>query len=282
MQPNKRNAEFSFTDEDFIFISAMVKDKMGIVLKEHKKDMVYGRLARRLRALDLTEVSQYIAYIQSEEGYAEVDDFINALTTNLTHFFREEHHFEHLSTLLNTLSKTHKKGRYRMWSAGCSCGMEAYSIAMTAMEAMGGDINQWDFKILASDIDTDMLKIGENGLYVPKDIKNIPELLRKKYVHRKLIQGEEKFQIVDSLKKLVSFKQLNLLEQWPMRGKFDAIFCCNVVIYFDKETQTRLFNRMADYMVDDGWLFIGHSENISRITDRFELVGSNIYRKVAK
>ena len=268
--------EFAFSDRDFRFLVELANKKTGIVLNEQKRDMVYSRISRRLRALGLTDFSQYCELLKTSEGDAELGNLVNAITTNLTHFFREKHHFEHLHKQVLMPLQALGSRRLRIWSAGCSSGMEPYSIAMTVRHALR-NVDSWDVRILATDIDTNMLATGARGEYVLDEYDNIPPAMREQVVCR---TRESTMQMLDALKALIAFKHLNLLEAWPIRGPFDAIFCRNVVIYFDKPTQAVLFNRMAELLEVGGWLYIGHSENLTHVTDRFELVGRTIYRKV--
>lgn len=268
-QQNDR--EFDFTQRDFQFISKLVHQRIGIVLKENKFDMVYSRMARRLRTLNLQSVSDYLDFLQSDAGTDEMGNMVNAITTNLTSFFREPHHFEHLAKYVFTPFAKSKENRLRIWSAGCSAGAEPYSIAMTMMEAIP-DFARRDCKILATDIDTNMVEKGRDGTYDEDWIDKIPTNLRAKYVNGNNIGAKAK--------SLITFKPLNLLEGWPMRGKFDVIFCRNVVIYFDKETQAPLFNRYADILKPNGYLYIGHSENLNGVCDRFKLVDKTTYQRI--
>ena len=271
--------EFSFSDADFRFLSQLVGKRTGIVLAEHKKDMVYSRLARRLRALDLGDFAAYCNLVQSDDGAEEIGNLINAITTNLTHFFRERHHFDHLRDHVLAPLAAHPPAQkhIRIWSAACSSGMEAYSIAMTIRAAVP-NLASWDARILATDIDTNMIRAGMAGTYPADQYKNIPEAYRKQVT---LDEKDGTMQMADALKEMIAFKSLNLLENWPMRRQFDAVFCRNVVIYFDKPTQEVLFNRIAGLLKPEGWLYVGHSENLTKITTRFELVGRTIYRKAA-
>lgn len=272
---SQEQREFAFDENDFRFLAKLANERTGIVLADHKQDMVYGRLARRLRALGLTSFSQYCDLLQSEEGADEVGQLVNAITTNLTSFFREGHHFDHLrDEVLAPLAKT--KQRVRLWSSACSSGMEPYSMAMTLREAIR-DIDTWDARILATDIDSNMLAIGKAGDYAASDVEDMPAAYQK-YAEKG--SKPNRVQMSGNIKKLITFNQLNLLERWPMKGPFDAVFCRNVVIYFDKPTKEKLFARMADMIKPDGWLYIGHSENLHGISDRFKLVGRTIYRKV--
>lgn len=270
--------EFAFSDRDFTFLAGLVSKRTGIMLAEGKKNMVYSRLARRLRALGFKNFAEYCELVQSESGDEEMNNLVNALTTNLTKFFREGHHFEHLKekVLAPLAESSTRHKRVRIWSAGCSAGMESYSIAMTAKNAFK-DTNGWDIRILATDIDTNMLSIGVNGEYNIDQLENIPPAYRPD-IH--IDNANERITMSDYLRQMIAFKELNLLERWPMSGPFDAVFCRNVVIYFDKPTQKKLFARIADLLCPDGWLYIGHSENLHNVCDRFEPMGRTIYRKI--
>ncbi len=268
--------EFTFNDREFTFLADFVNKQVGIVLSEQKKDMVYSRLVRRLRTLNLTSFSEYCALLKSEEGKGEIVNLVNAITTNLTKFFREEHHFTHLESIISELEVSNPKNKkLRIWSAACSSGMEAYSIAMVVRRAIN-NISSWDARILATDIDTNMLAMARNGKYPLEQLDNIPAGYRDNI---NIDDYSHDVVMADELKSIIAFKQLNLLEFWPMSGLFDAVFCRNVVIYFDKETQKKLFERMAGLIKVGGWLYIGHSESLHNISDRFELIGRTIYRK---
>jgi chemotaxis protein methyltransferase CheR len=198
-------------------------------------------------------------------------DFVNAITTNLTSFFREAHHFEHLAKEVFVPFAKSREERLRVWSAGCSAGAEAYTIGMTLCENVP-DYARRDCKILATDIDTNVLNTGRNGQYEDDWLEKIPANLHAKYV--------EKNRMSAKLRDLVTFNQLNLLENWPFKGKFDVIFCRNVLIYFDKPTQEKLFTRYADALKPDGFLYIGHSETMHNLCDRFKLIGKTTYQRV--
>lgn len=278
-QPNPKSIEreFLFSDADFRFLAELANKRTGIVLAEHKKDMVYSRLARRLRALGLDNFTDYCQFLQADSGADEIGHLVNAITTNLTSFFREAHHFEHLreSVIKPFLQQKHSK-RFRLWSSACSSGMEPYSIAMVLKDAVR-DLAAWDMRILATDIDSNMLGVGKAGEYNASEYEHIPAAYRSC-----IEQGpkSETIRMAEGLKQLIAFRHLNLLEAWPMKGKFDVIFCRNVVIYFDKPTKQRLFARMADMLNPGGWLYIGHSESLHNLSDRFESAGRTIYRKV--
>jgi chemotaxis protein methyltransferase CheR len=210
------------------------------------------------------------------QGEKEIPHLVNALTTNLTRFFRENHHFEHLQDILKEYEANNVlSNRIRIWSAGCSSGEEAYSIAMVASETLGCANSAYDLKILATDIDTRVLARATQGQYTIKDEVS-PKRLHSFF--RKI--DDHTFQVCDSLKKLVVFNALNILGPWPMKNQFDIIFCRNVVIYFDKKSQIELFERFAHILKPGGWLYIGHSENLYQISDRFQLLGRTIYQKV--
>jgi chemotaxis protein methyltransferase CheR len=271
--------EFPLEEADFRRIARLVKERAGIVLGERKLDLVYGRLVRRLRALRLDSFAAYCALLEGPHGEGEVTPMVNAITTNLTSFFREPHHFDHLArTVLQPLVRQpHKGRRIRIWSAGCSSGEEPYSVAMMLRSTIPV-IAGWDARILATDIDTEMIERATSGRYDARGAVAMPAAFRAKFVEDGA-PGE--IRIADEIRRLVSFKPLNLLGHWPMRGPFDAIFCRNVVIYFDKAQQSRLFDRIADLLADDGWLYIGHSESLLGVTDRFVAAGRTTYRKIS-
>lgn len=273
--------EFDFTDDDFHQLVDLVHDRTGIVLGDHKRNMVYSRLAKRLRTLKMSAFNEYIGFLQSADGVDEMGNFVNAVTTNLTGFFREKHHFEHLKNdVLMPMNKQPPAGKkLRIWSAGCSSGMEPYSIAMTVRAAIE-NIASWDVKILATDIDTNMLQRGREGIYPKEVFKDTPAQYLKSWTSPIDVKGNPHLKLSADLRKMIAFNHLNLLETWPIRGQFDVIFCRNVVIYFSKETQRPLFNRYANTLKDDGLLYIGHSESLSNVSDRFALMGKTIYRKI--
>lgn len=277
MTPVDEQREFQMTDADFEQISKLAMKFTGIVLASHKRNMVYSRIARRVRSLRLNTFSDYLIYLEANHS-DEATHFINALTTNLTSLFRESHHFDFLrKDLLPDLRKRNQGSKQlRIWSAGCSIGQEAYSIAMTIAQC--GFTADWDIKILATDLDSNVLDTGASGVYPISHIEDLDESLIKKFFRRS--SDHRSVQVKDELRKLVFFKRLNLLEDWPMKGPFDFIFCRNVVIYFNKETQKVLFDRYAEMLPIGGYLFIGHSENLSGICDRFESQGQTIYRKI--
>lgn len=267
----------------FDLFRALAMTHAGITLPDYKRNMVYRRVSKRLHALRMRDFCQYADLLKGPHGVAEIEFFVNALTTNKTEFFREGHHFEHLTAqVLPTLRKQcDREGnrKLRIWSAGCSSGQEPYSIAITLAEAFS-DISRWDARILATDIDTDMVEAGSAGIYPWTEIRTIPSLQRQKYVDA-LRGNDEAGRMSSALRSLITFNPLNLHGSWPMKGKFDVIFCRNVIIYFDKPAQSRLFDRFANQMRDGGYLYIGHSESLYKVTERFRPVGQSIYQKVA-
>jgi chemotaxis protein methyltransferase CheR len=276
---NGQRREFELGDEEFRFLASFMSRETGIVLSEHKREMVCGRLVKRLRALGLREFSEYCDMLRGRQGAAEVENLVNAITTNITHFFREPHHFDHLrdQVLAPRLTERPRRLRVRIWSAGCSSGEEPYSIAMTMADALKG-CDGWDALVLATDIDTNVLHRAEAGIYPAKAVEHIPETYRKRFLRR--AQEADKMQISEDVRRLVRFRRLNLHETWPMKGQFDAIFCRNVAIYFDKPTQRQLFNRYADRLNMGGILYLGHAESLIGVTDRFEAVDKTSYRRI--
>lgn len=276
-----RQREFHLTDRDFRTLSRLVYDRARIVLRPEKRELLYGRLAKRLRRLGFSSFAQYVDLIEGPDGETEIGEMMNAITTNLTSFFRERHHFDHLAkvALPDILADAQARGtaRLRLWSAGCSSGQEPYSIAMTVRDAIP-NLSRWNLKILATDLDTKMIDTARQGLYPPHASDGIPDALRRRYTAR---SGDGRTQMTEELRSLITFNPLNLMDDpWPMHGPFDVIFCRNVVIYFDKPTQAALFDRFADLLTDTGWLYVGHSESLFRVTDRFQLVGQTVYRKL--
>jgi len=272
--------EFHFSDKEFKFISKLVGERTGIVLSDAKRQMVYGRLSRRLRQLKLTKFSDYCELLVSgHEG--ELIEFTNAITTNLTAFFRENHHFEHLKekVIPEIVRKNAGSKRIRVWSAGCSSGEEPYSIAMCLREAIPNS-SSWDIKILATDLDSNMVQRGSDGVYTSERVEGLSASRMKRWVQRGKGDNSDKVKMSQELRDLITFKKLNLMDEWPMKGPFDFMFCRNVVIYFNKDTQRELFDRYADLLVPEARLFIGHSESLNKVTERFELLGQTIYKKV--
>lgn len=264
----------------FARIARIAYREAGLAISEGKSAMVRTRLARRLRALGLTSYEAYCDRVESPEGRDEIGLMVSALTTNVSAFFRESHHFDILRTdvLPALVAKAKAGGRVRIWSAGCSNGQEPYSIAATLLEV--GMPPDSDMRVLATDIDPNVVAFARAGRYPETMVSGLPEAMRAKYFAALPGPGEPSWEAGPTLKAPVAFRVLNLLEPWPMRGKFDAIFCRNVVIYFDAETQDRLWTRFADQLAPGGWLFLGHSERLSvGAKPLFEGRGITTYRK---
>jgi len=274
-----RLREFAFAEEDFQALRVLVKSVTGIHLSDQKRELVYGRLTRRLRALQLRTFAEYRDRLKADAQ--ELAELCNAITTNLTSFFREPHHFQYLRERLLAPLAADARGprRLRIWSAGCSTGEEPYSIAMTVLETLP-DPGRWDVRILATDLDSDVLERARRGIYPPERMGNVsPERLQRFFIERQEAGGVCR-QIAPEVAALVTFKQLNLIHALPMRGPLDAIFCRNVVIYFDKDTQRELFARIARLQRPGDLLFLGHSESLFKVCDSYALIGKTIHRRV--
>ena len=257
---NMVEGEFAFTEADFRKISAMVHGDAGISLPDAKATLVYSRLAKRLRALGLNSFKDYCALVADAKGVDERQKMLAALTTNVTRFFREPHHFDHLKEKLlpPLLDVARRGGKVRIWSAACSSGQEPFSIAMTILSLMPEAADK-DVKILATDIDPNMVAEGRGATYAPHLLEGIPDAYRKRWTSP---AGDGRVRMADELREMITFNELNLIGDWPMKGKFDAIFCRNVAIYFEDDTQARLWSRFAPLNAVNGVLYIGHSERI--------------------
>jgi len=270
------DGEFVFTNEDFRRIAQTLHDAAGIALPDSKATLVYSRLAKRLRALGLESFRDYCALVSGSDGLDERQQMIVALTTNVTRFFREPHHFEHLKTevLPPLLSAARRGASVRIWSAGCSNGQEPYSIALTILSMMP-EAPEHDVRILATDIDTQMLAEGREGVYSASVMAPVPGDQRARWFER---EGD-RWRVSEPLRRLVTFNELNLMGQWPMKRQFNAIFCRNVVIYFEEATQARVFSRFIPLMAPDSRLYIGHSERITgEAVGRLDTDGVTTYR----
>ncbi|MBL8790425.1 MAG: protein-glutamate O-methyltransferase [Rhizobiales bacterium] len=270
-------SEFNLSLEQFHEIAQVVERMTGINLPERKHALVYSRLARRVRALGMKSFADYTAFVNGTEGKDELFKMAEALTTNVTKFFREDHHFEHFKTHLmpRLISKAKAGEKVRIWSAGCSSGQEPYSIALCILASLP-DARSYDIKILATDINTQVLATGRRGVYALEDLASIPANLRNSWTEA----SGNQFEFDEAAKRLISFKQLNLIEPWPMKGLFNAIFCRNVMIYFSPELQSTLWERFASKLDDEGMIYIGHSERvIGPATGKLNIEGPTAYRK---
>ena len=253
--------EFELRDKDFETISTMVKSVAGLNLPQSKRALVYSRLARRIRKLGLPSFSAYIDRLQTETDDTEMGFLINALTTNVTAFFRESHHFDHLSeVVLPELVQRARSGhKVRLWSAACSSGEEPYSIALCLTQAMP-DVARFDVKILATDIDEAIVLRASKAQFQTEVLNQIPPGMHQHFVRD---AASDTIRPKAEISRLITFGQLNLFAAWPFAGQFDAIFCRNVAIYFDKDMQERLWSKLAARLMPSGQLYIGHSERIS-------------------
>ncbi|MEN3794051.1 protein-glutamate O-methyltransferase [Fulvimarina sp. MAC3] len=274
----ERASEFELSEKDFKTIAAVIYEDAGIVLKPFKMALVYSRLAKRVRKLGLSGFQDYCNLITSEAGKAERREMLASLTTNVTHFFRENHHFEHMRevTLPPLIEAAKKGGRVRFWSAGCSNGHEPYSIAMTILSMMP-DAPKYDIKILATDIDPYVVAFGKAGVYDDAAVEPVAPNLKKRWFTPK--GGGKQYEAVAEMRSMIAFRELNLIGPWPMSGVFDAIFCRNVLIYFDEATREAIWHRFCDKLDPAGYLYVGHSERVSgAATQHLAVEASTTYR----
>jgi chemotaxis protein methyltransferase CheR len=273
-------ADFALSEAEFARLRELVREHTGIALSEAKRQLVYGRLARRLRALRIDNFGEYIALLERGAG-PELEEFVNAVTTNLTSFFREPHHFEFLGSQLLPLLTRGAAGvrKLRIWCCAASTGEEPYSIAMVLREAQQ-QLAGWDAKLLATDLDSAVLATGQAGVYAAERFQGMDPKRMARFFEKGSAAQAGKLRAKEELRNLITFRQLNLMRDWPMRGPFDAIFCRNVIIYFDKPTQRELFARMAKLQRPGDFLFLGHSESLYRVSEQYELIGRTIYRRL--
>ncbi|MDR7231580.1 chemotaxis protein methyltransferase CheR [Caulobacter sp. BE264] len=277
------DGEFAFTNQDFKRIAALLYDLAGISLPDSKATLVYSRLAKRLRALGLRSFSEYCAFVASDNGHDESQEMLRALTTNVTRFFREPHHFDDLraNVLEPVADKVRAGGRLRLWSAASSSGQEPYSMAFTVL-SVWPNAADLDIRILGTDIDTNVLATGRAAVYDEGLLEGIPAAARSQYFERDP-SDRRNWRVCEAARSLVAFRELNLNgPSWPMKGPFDAIFCRNVVIYFDEPTQERVWNRFAPLVAPGGRLYVGHSERVGASVTAFESCGLTAYRKVGR
>ena len=272
--------EYRLTDRDFKVLRELVQTHTGIYLSDNKKALIYSRLRRRLKELGLRNFSQYCEILADEKINNETVLFINAVTTNITSFFRESHHFDFIQENFNfnEHSKNTHPRRFRFWSAGCSTGEEPYSLAMTIMDNIIGEEPR-NIKILATDLASSVLDVASEGIYANEKLKSLIPYRKNKWFSR-LESKDNSYQVSDELRKMIYFRQLNLVGKWPVKGPFDAIFCRNVLIYFNLETQKIIIENFANLLPMEGYLLLGHSESLLRVTDRFRLIGRTIYQKI--
>ncbi|PZM12022.1 protein-glutamate O-methyltransferase CheR [Rhizobium tubonense] len=278
------SGEYPLRRRDLTDIAAMIYSDAGISLNETKASLVYSRLSKHIRNLGLSGFHEYCSLVSSPAGGAARREMLSHLTTNFTRFFRENHHFEHLKTevLPALLARAKSGGRVRIWSAACSDGQEPYSIALTVLSLMPNAAD-YDFRILATDIDPKILTLARAGAYDEAALETVSPAMRKQWFQEVEIQGRRKFQVDDRVKRLITFNELNLMAQWPFKGTFDVIFCRNVVIYFDEPTQVKIWSRFADLLPEGGHLYIGHSERVSGDAKSvLDNIGITTYRYLGK
>lgn len=274
-----RLREFAFSEEDFQALRALVKSLTGIHLTEQKRELVYGRLTRRLRALRLRSFADYRDLLGRDAQ--ELTELCNAITTNLTSFFREPHHFQYLRDqwLAPLMADARSKRRVRIWSAACSSGEEPYSIAMTLLESLPHP-ERWDVRILATDLDSEVLERARRGVYPAERLTGLSAERQARFFHETQDGRPGSRQINPDVAALITFKQLNLMQSLPMKGPLDVVFCRNVVIYFDKDTQRDLFARISQLQRPGDLLFLGHSESLFKVSESYALIGKSIYRRI--
>jgi chemotaxis protein methyltransferase CheR len=266
--------EFAWTDDDFGRVQSMIYKRAGISLQDGKHAMVYSRLSRRLRDTGYQSFRDYLGWLEKSEG-PEWQEFINALTTNLTSFFREQHHFEIFANLL----KSRPAGNaWRVWCNAASTGEEPYSIVMTALESLGANPA---FKLTASDIDSKVLASAARGVYRVDGLKGVSQAQMQRFFMRGKGDNEGMARVKPELQKMIDFISVNLIrDDWPFKDPFDVVFCRNVMIYFDASTQRKVLERIHRVMKPGGMLFVGHAENFSESRDLFLLRGKTVYERV--
>ena len=270
--PLAQGREFLWSDTDFARIKALIYKKAGISLHDGKHAMVYSRVSRRLRETGHTSFRSYLDWLEQHDG-PEWQEFINALTTNLTAFFREQHHFEVLHEML-AAKRSHP---WRIWCSAASTGEEPYSIAMTAMEALGASGN---FHIVNSDIDTKVLATAARGVYKADGVKGLSHERLQRFFMRGKGANAGLMRVKPELQKHMEFMPINLIHELPLREPFDVVFCRNVMIYFDGPTQRQVLERIHRVMKPGGTLFVGHAENFSDARSLFVLRGKTVYERV--
>jgi chemotaxis protein methyltransferase CheR len=281
VQPQPTSIQLS--PSDFRKVCDIVHDLAGIHLHEGKRELVIARLSKRIRQLGMKSVGEYLSYVREEQTQEELVTMLDALSTNLTSFWRESQHFDYVAkyTLPRIVARCHQTGdwRIRVWSAGCSSGEEPYGLAMLLLHELERP-SQYDLKILATDLSTKVLGIARAGAYSTERVKPIPQDIRRRFVTEESTSYGRQYRVSQEIKSLVSFARLNLMESWPMRGPMDFIFCRNVMIYFDKPTQTRLVKRYHELLRPGGTLFVGHSESLTGIEHSFHYVRPTVYEKM--
>lgn len=278
--PKPKSAVLDMNDQLFQHITSMVTADTGIQFLPEKRTLVQARISKRIRTLRMNSFEEYSAFLNSSEGLSERKSLVSVLTTNVTRFFRESHHFDHLKAeiLPSLIQRVKAGGRARIWSAGCSSGEEPYSIALSVL-SMEPEIAKYDFKILASDIDPEIVAKAQRGVYRKTALETVPQPLRQRFFKPSGSQ-DGMVAVSDKLKKLIAFRELNLMHEWPFKGLFDVIFCRNVVIYFDTATSERVWAKFSEKLEPQGMLYVGHSERVGNFDSiGIQPVGVTAYRK---
>lgn len=268
----------TFDEDAFTFIASLALREAGLMIPRDKGTMVFARLNKRLKALGLKDYRSYCKRLQEGDAGAERKALISILTTNVTSFMREAHHFEMLQDdiLPMLMQKGRSGGRVRLWSAGCSSGQEPYTIAMTVLQTWP-DAAKFDLRILATDIDHMVLQKASEGVYAQSAIETLPEQWKARFFK---VASPGQWAVRPEVRQLIAFRELNLMKPWPFSGRFDVIFCRNVVIYFDQDTQNALWPRFEEACMPGGTLFVGHSERVEAAAGTsFDVVGKTAYRK---
>lgn len=271
---------FDMSPDNFNYLRQQISEYAGIDLNENKYEMIYSRLAKRLRTLNLKSFDDYCQLLR--EGHQEeIIAFVNALTTNLTGFFREPHHFKYIKEIfVSELLQQHPQLKLiQAWSAGCASGEEAYSLAI-ALENGLQDTN-CQYRLMASDIDTGVLEVARNGIYPEESIEMLSWHEKHAWFLRGTGPNKNLVKVKPELSQKIIFKTLNLVKPWPPQERYHVIFCRNVLIYFNRATQAKIINLFADQLTDDGVLVVGHSESLFKMTDRFSHIAKTIYRKIS-
>jgi chemotaxis protein methyltransferase CheR len=270
--------EYELSETDFIRIRDMIYSQTRIDLKGDKKALIQSRLNKRLRALGIPDYRAYLKYVKNDESGRELVTLVDSLTTNLTYFFREPDHFDFIrDDVLDGVSEA-SGARLRFWSAGCSSGEEAYTLAIVLREKLPA-IDIMDARILATDVSTRMLAAARDGIFNHDKFRDMPLELKQKYFSPVARNNEKLFQAAPELKRLIRFNQLNLFEPWPMKIPFDVILCRNVMIYFDRKTQQELIDKFHKQLRPGGHLIVGHSESLTGVRHEFTFAQKTIYKK---
>ncbi len=275
--------DLDLSERDFERFSRIVHETSGIFLTANKKELVRARLGKVLRRRGIPSFRDYLRQLENDDSGDEVTLLLDAISTNVTSFFREADHFRFVEqvALPPIVAARHRKGekRIRAWCAGCSSGEEPYTVAITLLEALP-DSAEWDIGILATDLSTRVLSAARGGLYAADKFRDVAPQIVSRYFTPEAADGERSYyRVAPAVRRLVTFGRLNLLHEYPFKGPFDFIFCRNVMIYFDRPTQETLVNRFASYLAEGGHFFIGHSESLNAVSHPFQYVRPSVYRK---